>query len=38
VIGTMRTRPRTDHNPLNRQEYLLRVARPADFAASQRRT
>jgi ribosomal protection tetracycline resistance protein len=27
VRGTVPTRPRTDHNPLNRKEYLLRVAR-----------
>jgi ribosomal protection tetracycline resistance protein len=25
VVGTPPTRPRTDHNPLNRKEYLLRV-------------
>jgi ribosomal protection tetracycline resistance protein len=27
VGGTVPTRPRTDHNPLNRKEYLLHVAR-----------
>jgi ribosomal protection tetracycline resistance protein len=27
VRGTVPTRPRTDHNPLDREEYLLRVAR-----------
>jgi ribosomal protection tetracycline resistance protein len=27
VSGTMPTRPRSDHNPLNREEYLLNVAR-----------
>jgi ribosomal protection tetracycline resistance protein len=27
VAGTNPTRPRTDHNPLDRKEYLLRVAR-----------
>jgi ribosomal protection tetracycline resistance protein len=27
VTGTTPTRPRTDHNPLNREEYLLQVAR-----------
>jgi ribosomal protection tetracycline resistance protein len=27
VRGTIPTRPRTDHNPLNRKEYLLRVMR-----------
>jgi ribosomal protection tetracycline resistance protein len=27
VAGTMPTRPRSDNNPLNREEYLLRVAR-----------
>ena len=27
VRGTVRVRPRTDRNPLNRKEYLLRVAR-----------
>jgi ribosomal protection tetracycline resistance protein len=27
VRGTIPTRPRSDHNPLNREEYLLRVAR-----------
>jgi ribosomal protection tetracycline resistance protein len=27
VTGTIPTRPRTDHNPLNRKEYLLHVAR-----------
>jgi ribosomal protection tetracycline resistance protein len=27
VRGTIPTRPRTDHNPLNRKEYLLHVAR-----------
>ena len=27
VSGTVPTRPRTDHNPLNRQEYLLQVVR-----------
>jgi len=27
VSGTVPTRPRSDHNPLNREEYLLRVAR-----------
>ena len=27
VSGTIPTRPRTDHNPLNRKEYLLHVAR-----------
>jgi ribosomal protection tetracycline resistance protein len=29
-------RPRTGANPLNRAEYLLRVARPADYATRQR--
>ena len=28
VRGPSRPGPRWDHNPLNRQEYLLRVARP----------
>ena len=27
VRGTIPTRPRTDHNPLNRKEYILRVLR-----------
>jgi ribosomal protection tetracycline resistance protein len=27
VAGTIPTRPRTDHNPLNRKEYLLHVLR-----------
>jgi ribosomal protection tetracycline resistance protein len=27
VSGTVPTRPRTDHNPLNRKEYLLHVTR-----------
>jgi ribosomal protection tetracycline resistance protein len=27
VRGTIPTRPRTDHNPLDREEYLLRIAR-----------
>ena len=27
VRGTVPTRPRTDHNPLNRKEYLLHVMR-----------
>ncbi len=27
VSGPAPTRPRTDHNPLNRKEYLLRVLR-----------
>jgi ribosomal protection tetracycline resistance protein len=27
VRGTIPTRPRSDNNPLNREEYLLRVAR-----------
>ena len=27
VSGTIPTRPRTDHNPLNRKEYLLHVVR-----------
>ena len=27
VRGTIPTRPRTDHNPLDRKEYLLRVTR-----------
>jgi ribosomal protection tetracycline resistance protein len=27
VTGTMPTRARSDHNPLKREEYLLRVAR-----------
>ncbi len=27
VRGTIPTRPRTDHNPLNRKEYLLHAAR-----------
>jgi ribosomal protection tetracycline resistance protein len=27
VRGDIPDRPRTDHNPLNREEYLLRVAR-----------
>ena len=29
VSGTIPTRPRSDHNPLHREEYLLRVARRA---------
>jgi ribosomal protection tetracycline resistance protein len=29
VSGTIPTRPRSDHNPLNREEYLLRVGRRA---------
>jgi len=27
VRGTIPTRPRTDHNPLDREEYLLHVVR-----------
>jgi ribosomal protection tetracycline resistance protein len=27
VLGRIPSRPRSDHNPLNREEYLLRVAR-----------
>jgi ribosomal protection tetracycline resistance protein len=27
VRGTVPTRPRTDHNPLDREEYLLRIGR-----------
>jgi ribosomal protection tetracycline resistance protein len=27
VSGTIPSRPRTDHNPLNREEYLLHVER-----------
>jgi ribosomal protection tetracycline resistance protein len=27
VRGAVPSRPRTDHNPLNREEYLLRVVR-----------
>jgi ribosomal protection tetracycline resistance protein len=27
VRASVPSRPRTDHNPLNREEYLLRVAR-----------
>ena len=27
VTGAIPTRPRTDHNPLNRKEYLLHVAK-----------
>jgi ribosomal protection tetracycline resistance protein len=27
VAGTIPTRPRSDHNPLNREEYLLHVVR-----------
>jgi ribosomal protection tetracycline resistance protein len=27
VHGAVPTRPRSDHNPLNRKEYLLRVRR-----------
>ncbi len=27
VAGTIPTRPRSDHNPLNRKEYLLHVMR-----------
>ena len=27
VTGAIPTRPRSDHNPLNRKEYLLRMAR-----------
>jgi len=27
VRATIPTRPRSDHNPLNRKEYLLRVTR-----------
>jgi ribosomal protection tetracycline resistance protein len=27
VCGTIPTRPRSDHNPLNRKEYLLHVVR-----------
>jgi ribosomal protection tetracycline resistance protein len=30
--GTVPTRPRSDHNPLNREEYLLRVARGGRLA------
>jgi len=37
VSGTIPTRPRSDNNPLNRDEYLLRLARPANYAANQRR-
>ena len=29
VSGTIPTRPRTDDNPLDREEYLRRLARPA---------
>ena len=38
VTGPVPTRPRTGVNPLNRGEYLLRVARPADYAPRQRET
>jgi ribosomal protection tetracycline resistance protein len=31
VTGVVPTRPRTDHNPLNREEYLQRVNRRASL-------
>jgi len=37
VSGTIPTRPRSDCNPLNRDEYLLRVARRASRPASELR-
>jgi ribosomal protection tetracycline resistance protein len=37
VSGTIPARPRSDCNPLNRDEYLLRVARPASRPASKLR-
>jgi ribosomal protection tetracycline resistance protein len=37
VSGTIPTRPRSGHNPLNRDEYLLRLARPANYASNQLR-
>ena len=37
VSGTIPARPRSDCNPLNRDEYLLRVARPASRPASELR-
>jgi ribosomal protection tetracycline resistance protein len=33
VRGPVPQRPRTDHNPLDRKEYLLRVVRRAGAAA-----
>jgi ribosomal protection tetracycline resistance protein len=38
VSGTIPTRPRWDYNPLDRDEYLLRIARPASHPANQRRS
>jgi len=38
VTGPVPARPRTGANPLNRVEYLLRVARPADYATRRRDT
>lgn len=35
VTGTIPTRPRTDDNPLNRDEYLQRVTRRASLTASE---
>jgi len=35
VRGTMPTRPRSDHNPLNRQEYLMRLARAVSPGAQE---
>jgi len=34
VRGTIPTRPRWDHNPLNREEYMLHVARRVAGVAS----
>jgi ribosomal protection tetracycline resistance protein len=34
VAGVVPTRPRTDHNPLNREEYLQRVTRRASVTGS----
>jgi len=37
VTGAIPTRPRTDGNPLNRDEYLQRVTRRASLTANEPR-
>jgi hypothetical protein len=37
VSGTIPTRPRSDYNPLDRDEYLRRVARNASHTMNERR-
>ena len=37
VTGAIPVRPRTDCDPLDREEYLLRIARPASHPASEQR-